>query len=163
METRMEVTLLRSRCEDSNQYESRAWKRLGIPKLGKSQVSQRISYRFCPACTIWRSIFGDALWRLDGWKKNPNAKYKDYLIKGLQEKFNAPEPNLIWNHRWKYAQAQMPLLGREGALDLDSEAFENWKHLCKDTGFTILGDWLFGAKIERIIGGIYFLSHNDLL
>ncbi|TGM51448.1 NAD(P)-binding protein [Leptospira vanthielii] len=96
-------------------------------------------------------------------KKNPTPKYKDYLIQSLKEILNAPKPNLIWNHRWKYAQAQMPLLGREGTLNLDSEAFEKWKQLCRDTGITILGDWLFGAKIERIIGGVYFLSHNDLL
>ncbi|TGL37237.1 NAD(P)-binding Rossmann-like domain protein [Leptospira perdikensis] len=96
-------------------------------------------------------------------EKKPNPEYKEYLIQGLKEKFGAPEPNLIWTHRWKYAQAQMPLLGREGPLLLDSETFEEWKQLCKQTGITILGDWFFGAKIERIVGGIYFLSHNNLL
>ncbi|MCW7471249.1 FAD-dependent oxidoreductase [Leptospira kanakyensis] len=95
--------------------------------------------------------------------KNPTNKYKDYLIRELKEKFNAPPPNLIWNHKWKYAQAQLPLLGREGALQLDLPSFDEWKNLCKETRITILGDWLFGSKIERIIGGIYFLNHNALL
>ncbi|PJZ45375.1 NAD(P)-binding protein [Leptospira brenneri] len=95
--------------------------------------------------------------------RNPTEKYKDYLLHGLREKFDAPPPNLIWNHRWKYAQARMPLLGKEGPLRLDTESFSEWKSLCKETRITILGDWLFGSKIERIIGGIYFLSHNGLL
>ncbi|MCW7458972.1 NAD(P)-binding Rossmann-like domain protein [Leptospira bandrabouensis] len=96
-------------------------------------------------------------------KKNPTPKSKEILVQGLKNFFGAPEPNLIWLHRWKYAQAQIPLLGKEGSLDLDSEKFEEWKKLCKETGITILGDWLFGAKIERIVGGISFLSHNNLL
>lgn len=95
--------------------------------------------------------------------KNPKPKYKELLIQELKKRFGAPEPNIIWQHRWKYAQAQIPLLGKEGALNLDIEEFEVWKKLGKETGITILGDWLFGARIERIVGGISFLTHNNLL
>lgn len=95
--------------------------------------------------------------------KKPTPEYKEMLVDGLFEIWNSPPPDEIWNHRWKYAQAQMPLLGKEGALLLDSEEFLEWKNLCKETGIMILGDWLFGSKIERIIGGVHFLIHNQIL
>ncbi|MBM9547124.1 NAD(P)-binding protein [Leptospira sp. 201903074] len=136
-------------------WEYQSWESLKYPKEFHSGSALLVQFG---------ALFSET--HFDDWmdeNKNPNAKYRDYLIRSLKEILNAPKPNLIWNHRWRYAQAQIPLLGREGTLDLDSEAFEEWKRLCKDTGITIIGDWLFGAKIERIIGGIYFLSHNDLL
>lgn len=141
--------------EPGTDWEYQSWESLKYPKEFHSGSALLVQFG---------ALFSET--HFDNWmdeKKNPNPNYKDYLIQSLKEIFNAPEPNLIWNHRWKYAQAQMPLLGREGPLDLDSEAFEEWKHLCKETGITILGDWLFGAKIDRIVGGIYFLTHNDLL
>ena len=96
-------------------------------------------------------------------EKKPTPEYKEMFIAGVKERWNAPAPDAIWNHRWKYAQAQMPLLGREGALILDSEEFLEWKQLCKETGIMVLGDWLFGSKMERIIGGVHFLIHNEIL
>ncbi|GBF42137.1 hypothetical protein LPTSP2_14230 [Leptospira ellinghausenii] len=95
--------------------------------------------------------------------KKPTPFYEEMLTSTLKEKWQAPNPDGIWNHRWKFAQAQMPLLGRQGALQLDSEEFLEWKSLCKETGIMVLGDWLFGSKIERIIGGVYFLIHNGIL
>lgn len=136
-------------------WEYLSWESLKYPKEFQSGSALLVQFG---------ALFSES--HFEDWmdeKKNPSEKYKDYLIQNLKEILDAPKPDLIWNHRWKYAQAQMPLLGREGSLDLDSEAFEVWKRLCKDTGITILGDWLFGAKVERIVGGIYFLSHNDLL
>ncbi|XDD44938.1 NAD(P)-binding protein [Leptospira sp. WS39.C2] len=96
-------------------------------------------------------------------EKKPTPFYQEMLTTGVKEKWDTPSPDGIFLHRWKYAQAQMPLLGREGALKLDSEEFSEWKTLCKETGIMVLGDWMFGSKIERIIGGVHFLIHNGIL
>ncbi|MBM9589254.1 NAD(P)-binding Rossmann-like domain protein [Leptospira sp. 201903075] len=136
-------------------WEYQSWESLKYPNEFREGSALLVQF----GAIFSESHFGN--W-MDSEKK-PNPEIQEYLIQGLKEKFGAPEPNLIWNHRWKYAQAQMPLLGREGPLQLDSVTFEEWKDLCKQTGITILGDWFFGAKIERIVGGIYFLSHNNLL
>ncbi|PJZ86166.1 NAD(P)-binding protein [Leptospira harrisiae] len=150
--SRIPVTTILERGID---WEYQSWESLKYPKEFHNGSALLVQF----GAMFSESHFED--WMDEN--KNPTPKYKEILIQELKEKYGAPEPNLIWNHRWKYAQAQIQLLGKEGALDLDRETFEEWKQLCKRTKITILGDWLFGAKIERIVGGIYFLKHNNLI
>ncbi|TGL90992.1 NAD(P)-binding Rossmann-like domain protein [Leptospira congkakensis] len=136
-------------------WEYQSWESLKYPNEFKEGSALLVQFG---------AIFSES--HFEDWmeeNKKPKAKYEEYFIQELKTKFGAPPPNIIWNHRWKYAQAQLPLLGREGPLQLDGANFEEWKKLCKETRITILGDWLFGSKIERIVGGIYFLNHNALL
>lgn len=148
------VSTILDRGED---WEYQSWESIKYPMdLTKGDGSSLL--------VQFSSLFSET--HFDTWmdeEKKPNSFYQEMLAQGVKEKWSAPPPDEIWNHRWKFAQTQMPLLGREGALQLDSEEFAEWKSLCQESGITILGDWLFGSKLERIVGGVYFLAHNDLL
>ncbi|EOQ87940.1 NAD(P)-binding Rossmann-like domain protein [Leptospira yanagawae serovar Saopaulo str. Sao Paulo = ATCC 700523] len=138
-------------------WEYQSWEHIKYPNSNSNGKSSSLLVQFS-------SLFSET--HFETWMdsdKQPNAFYKELLIEGLKEKWLAPPPDEIWNHRWKFAQSQMPLLGREGALKLDSDEFSEWRELCKSTGITMLGDWFFGSKLERIVGGVYFLNHNGLL
>ncbi|TGL99816.1 NAD(P)/FAD-dependent oxidoreductase [Leptospira jelokensis] len=148
------ISTILNRGED---WEYQSWESIKYPNHKTNGKGSSLLVQFS-------SLFSET--HFDSWMesdKKPNAFYKELLTEGLKEKWLAPPPDEIWNHRWKFAQAQMPLLGREGTLKLDSDEFYEWKQLCKETGITVLGDWFFGSKLERIVGGVYFLTHNGLL
>ncbi|XDD41413.1 NAD(P)-binding protein [Leptospira sp. WS60.C2] len=144
-----------TRLQRGDDWEYESWEHIKYPSPSNKGANLLVQFS---------ALFSEM--HFDSWmdvEKKPTPFYEEMLKNVVQEKWLAPPPDQIWNHRWKFAQAQMPLLGREGALKLDSEEFQEWISLCKETGIMILGDWLFGAKIERVIGGVHFLIHNQIL
>jgi predicted NAD/FAD-dependent oxidoreductase len=101
----------------------------------------------------------------DNWR-NPDKSPTDFCKKIMKEEFlkfcksnqisleNYQEVDLWRVHKWRYAQAKNPLLGKSGAIDLDSKKFTEFKKITSETNINILGDWLYGSRIERIVAGV---------
>lgn len=63
----------------------------------------------------------------------------------------------VWRvHKWRYAQAESSLMGKTGILDLDSPAYREYERLCKKTNIRLVGDWLYGPRMERITAGLLY-------
>lgn len=62
-------------------------------------------------------------------------------------------PNNWRIHKWRYAQAENPMLSKYDDLDFDSEVMNKYSDLVQRTNIRLTGDWLFGPRIERIIAG----------
>ncbi|MCC5813926.1 MAG: NAD(P)-binding protein [Leptospira sp.] len=101
----------------------------------------------------------------DNWR-NPDRSPTDFCKSVMEEQFlNFCENNQIkidtfqqvdqWRvHKWRYAQAKYPLLGKNGVLNFDSETFKEYQNITNQTKINILGDWLYGPRIERIVAGV---------
>lgn len=63
------------------------------------------------------------------------------------------QPNLWRIHKWRYAQAENPMLSKYDDLDFDSDIMKEYTDLVRSTNIRLTGDWVFGPRIERLIAG----------
>jgi predicted NAD/FAD-dependent oxidoreductase len=104
----------------------------------------------------------------DDWRKVDRSPTNTCIFK-FQESLrdfsrSLGEPNLVSSllelepdsykvHKWRYAQAKNPLLGKSGILNLDDQKYKEYENLVQKSGIRITGDWLYGPRIERIAAG----------
>lgn len=95
-------------------------------------------------------------------QKNPTNFSRNQFQKDWEEfitTHNIPwdpslPPNQILVHRWKYAQPNHSLFGKDGVIDFKKDTYLEYRDLVLSTNLQITGDWLYGPRIERIIAGI---------
>jgi predicted NAD/FAD-dependent oxidoreductase len=88
--------------------------------------------------------------------------FQEFLQKHhLTEDWIPHEPDNCIVHKWKYAQAENPMLGNEGILNLDSNNYKEYTELVNKTNIRLTGDWLYGSRIERILGGEILWKNLD--
>jgi predicted NAD/FAD-dependent oxidoreductase len=110
----------------------------------------------------------------DNWR-NADRSPTDFCLKTFEDSFQEfledyqlkadwiPKPhNNCIVHKWRYAQAENPLLGNDGVMNLDSENYKEYINLVNITKIRLTGDWLYGSRIERILGGEILWKNLDL-
>lgn len=140
-----------------NKFRDREY--LSIESLKAKQQSNNLVLMIQFSADFSEKHFHD--WRNPD--RSPTDTCRDEFMKNFREfceENNLPisennrEPDEWRVHKWRYAQAESSLMGKTGILDLDSPLYREYEKIVKKTNIRLIGDWLFGPRIERITAGI---------
>lgn len=97
------------------------------------------------------------------WRNPEDHAPSDFFHKTMKTWMKTLSRRLFWNlqeeysetfaHVWRYSQAKNSIMDKNKEMDFNSEDYKTWEATCRKTDLWILGDWVFGSRVERIYLG----------